>query len=97
MSECRWKYYDPQAGQQYLGLFHGDKSGHLMIYHNHQVVIIDFKVTSDRSYSYLANNHIHTFNVIKNMNDFSYRLDRVQMTKKKSYSEPFSKLFSLFF
>jgi len=41
-----------------VGLFHGNKTGHLLIYCNARVVFIDFKVRNSKKYSFFINDEL---------------------------------------
>lgn len=75
MSECRWTYYDPTGGPQTLGLYHGDQSGHVMIYLNEKVVLIDFMVHQSKSYSFIVNENLLKLNLNKRNGKFSYNFE----------------------
>jgi hypothetical protein len=55
MSQSLWTYYDPCHGKQTVGVYHGDDSGHLVVYCNNKIVMIDFKVKQSKSYSFFIN------------------------------------------
>lgn len=72
MSQWRWTFYDPHEGTQTLGLYHGEESGHVMIYLNHKVVVIDFMVHESKSYSLVVNDLLVKLILKKNNGLFSY-------------------------
>ncbi len=72
MSQWRWTFYDPHEGTQTLGLYHGEESGHVMIYLNQQVVIIDFMVHQSKSYSIVVNDLLVKLNLKESNGLFSY-------------------------
>lgn len=84
MSECRWTYYDPTGGPQTLGLYHGDHSGHVMIYLNEKVVLIDFMVHSSKSYSFIVNENLLKLNLNKKNGKFSYIFEGKRIDEKPS-------------
>ncbi|MFT4566419.1 MAG: hypothetical protein ACI9FN_001375 [Saprospiraceae bacterium] len=83
MSESRWTFYDPQAGTQTIGIYHGDKSGHVIVYHDNNVMIIDFEIFQSKTYSITFNNSLITLSIEQDGNGFSYSFDRESL-----YSEP---------
>ena len=89
MSECRWTYYDPSGGRQTLGLYHGDRSGHVMIYLNEKVVLVDFKVHHSKSYSFMVNENLLKLNLDKKNGKFKYKFEGTRITNEAS---PISKL-----
>ena len=75
MSESRWTFYDPQAGTQTLGIYHGDKSGHVVVYHNSNVVIIDFEIFQTKTYSIQFNNSLITLSIEQEGSGYGYSFD----------------------
>jgi hypothetical protein len=98
MSQYGWTFYNPIGGTQNLGLYHGDNSGHVMVYLNHKVVIVDFKVYESKSYSLILNEELIKINLNQSNGKFSYHLERTpQITShnpmermKKFFGFPFS-------
>lgn len=58
MSETRWSFYEPLSGSNTIGLYHGNESGHVVVYHNSQVVIVDFLIKKSKSYTIYINEHL---------------------------------------
>ena len=58
MSQFTWTYIDDDDTLHRVGLFHGDHTGHLMIYCNTRIVVIDFGVTSSKNYSFFINDEL---------------------------------------
>jgi len=75
MSEFRCTYYDPSIGTQTLGLYHGEDSGNVVIYHNSNVLLIDFKVHQPKSYSFMVNENLVKFDVVKNDGKYDYKFE----------------------
>ena len=93
MSETRWTYYDPQQGIQALGLYHGEDSGNVVIYHNWDVVMVDFMVHQSKTYSFMVNQSLLRLNLQKKNGKFKYKFEREQIQEEQSI--PLSqKLFS---
>lgn len=82
MSESRWTYYDPAQGTQLLGLYHGQDSGNVVIYHNYNVLIVDFKVHQPKSYSFMVNENLVKLNVLKENGKFNYKFEATQIKEK---------------
>jgi len=75
MSEARWTFYDPQSGPQTMGLYHGDQSGHVVVYHNGNVVVIDFEILDSKSYSIQFNDSLVTIGIEREGNTFDYSFE----------------------
>jgi hypothetical protein len=89
MSEKRWTYYDPIQGQQFIGLYHSHSSGHVMVYHNQQVILIDFSVLRDKSYSFLLNDHVYKLSIAKNSDNYAYEFSSAEESATKNWMERF--------
>jgi Fas apoptotic inhibitory molecule (FAIM1) len=53
-----WSYLDHQGRHHKIGLYHGDSSGHLMIYCDLKVVKIDFGVKAPKTYSFFIEDEL---------------------------------------
>lgn len=58
MAQVNWVYLDDQGGRHRVGLYHGDRSGHLMIHANRRVVQIDFSVLESKTYSFFIEDEL---------------------------------------
>lgn len=72
MSQSLWTYYDPSHGKQTVGVYHGDDSGHVVVYCNNRVVMIDFKVKQSKSYSFYINKCLIELNLKKTDESFDH-------------------------
>ncbi|MCB0654428.1 MAG: hypothetical protein KDC85_24320 [Saprospiraceae bacterium] len=72
MAQFRWSYLSPQGKRHIVGIFHGERTGHLMIYVNSKVVQIDFKVFEDKLYSFFIDEELCEVSVEKKGERFSY-------------------------
>jgi hypothetical protein len=72
MSQFKWSYLSPQGKQYVVGLFHGPRTGHLMIYVNSKVVQVDFKVYNDAVYSFFIDEDLCEVTLEKKENTFHY-------------------------
>ena len=97
MSECRWIYYDPTGGAQTLGLYHGENSGHVMIYLNEKVVLIDFMVHNSKSYSFVVNEHLLKLNLQKENGKFQYGFEGKHVREEITPVQKMRSFFSFLF
>ncbi len=74
MCEKRWTYFDPHLGQQFIGLYHSHVSGHVMMYHNQNVFLIDFGILADKEYSFFINDQMYRMQIKKKNEAFDYSL-----------------------
>jgi hypothetical protein len=58
MAQMNWVYLDRSGGRHRVGLYHGDSSGHVVLYANLRVVQIDFSVKDTRSYSFFIEDEL---------------------------------------
>ncbi len=58
MAQVNWVYLDDRGGQHRVGLFHGDRTGHLLIHCNMKVVQIDFSVLETKTYSFFIEDEL---------------------------------------
>ena len=72
MSEARWTFYDPHSGPQTMGLYHGDQSGHVVVYHNNSIIVVDFEILESKTYSIHFNDSLITLGIEREGNQFDY-------------------------
>ncbi len=58
MAQVNWVYLDDRGGRHRVGLFHGDRTGHLLIHCNMKVVQIDFSVLETKTYSFFIEDEL---------------------------------------
>lgn len=72
LAQFNWTYL-ADAGRQYnVGLFHGDKTGHLLVYLNAKIIIIDFQVLETKSYSFFIEEELCKIEVERQGERFAY-------------------------
>lgn len=73
MAQFQWIYLDDSGGRHQVGIYHGDRSGHLLIHCNRRVVQIDFSVKEDRVYSFFIEDELCEVSLKREKNGlFSY-------------------------
>lgn len=72
MAQLGWVYLDPQGGQHRIGLYHGDKTGHLLIHCNMRVIQFDFSVKESRNYSFFIEDELCELSILKEHGSYSY-------------------------
>ena len=84
MSQFTWTYIDDDGDRHRVGLFHGDNTGHLMVYCNTRIVIIDFYVTTSKNYSFFINDELCDIAIEENDGKFSYgfKVDEITDTPR---------------
>jgi len=84
MSQMTWTYLGDNGAQHKIGLFHGDTTGHLLIYCDDQIVVIDFSVLSSRNYSFFIDDELCDLEVEEKDGKFLYgfKVDEVTDTPR---------------
>ncbi len=74
MGQLRWTYLDDGGAHYNVGLFHGDKSGHVMLYVNSSIVLIDFSILDTKKYSLYIGEELCDVILEKKDGNFAYGL-----------------------
>ena len=80
MSQITWTYVDDDGYPHKVGLFHGDNSGHLLVYCNTRIVVIDFSVLASKNYSFFINEELVDLAIEEKEGKFSYGFTIDQIT-----------------
>ena len=75
MSQFNWTYLAPSGKKHQIGLFHGDRTGHVVIHCNSKVVLIDFKVFETKSYSIFIEDELCEIGIERQDGHFAYGFD----------------------
>ncbi len=75
MGQFNWTVLGQQGKQYRVGIYHGDKSGHLMIHCNSKVVLVDFSVKESKDYSFFIDDEFFVLEVEKQDGQFLYGLE----------------------
>lgn len=79
MAQIGWVYLDDFGGQHRVGLYHGDRTGHVLLHCDLRVVQVDFSVKESRVYSFFVEDELCEVHIFKEKNGFSYEF---QVNKK---------------
>lgn len=84
MSQFTWTYIADNGYRHRVGLFHGDNTGHLMIYCNMRIVVIDFNVTATKNYSFFIEDELCDIAVEEQDGKFAYgfKVDEITDTPR---------------
>ena len=84
MSQFSWTYIGDNGYRHRVGLFHGDNTGHLMIYCNMRIVVIDFNVTSTKNYSFFIEDELCDIAIEEEDGKFKYgfKVDEITDTPR---------------
>lgn len=87
MAQFAWNVH-PEGGRPWkIGLFHGDDTGHVMLYCNNVVTQVDFSVRDSRVYSLMLDDELCQVLIDKQSDgSFTYdcKLDEEKMAAKKA-------------
>lgn len=99
MAQLNWVFLDDFGGRHKVGLYHGDRTGHVMIHCNLKVVQIDFSVKDTKMYSFFIEDELcevilekrkdgsfaYEFRVNKRVDTPRNRIRRVEEGKNRKY------------
>lgn len=72
MAQTQWTYHGPSGRSYHVGLYHGDDSGHVIIYCNNNIMTIDFNVQEDKSYSFYLEKDLCELSLSQRGDGFDY-------------------------
>lgn len=84
MAQLNWTYV-ADSGQQYrVVLYHGGRSGHVLVTVNQKVSIVDFYVRDTKTYQILLEDELFLLELVKEPNGFEYAfvIDKVADTDR---------------
>src|SRR5688572_17001711 len=84
MSQMTWTYIADDGARYNVGLFHGDNTGHLLVYCNARIVVIDFSVRASKNYSFFINDELCDLVIEEKDGQFLYgfKVDEVTDTAR---------------
>lgn len=76
MAQLSWLYADNAGSHYNIGLYHGSESGHVMVYCNGSIVIVDFSIKKqDKNYSFYVGEEFFELGLNNGEDDqYSYEL-----------------------
>lgn len=72
MNQLQWKYTGNYGKPYEVALAHGEESGHLVIYCNTNILVIDFKVLDSKKYSFFIDDELVDLSIEKTGEGFEY-------------------------
>ncbi len=74
MGQQVWEM-DSITGEHYtLGLYHGEDTGHVMIYMNNEIFLIDFNILESKIYQFFIGHEFMKLSITKKEQNFEYHL-----------------------
>ncbi len=80
MSQMTWTHIADDGSRHQVGLFHGNKTGHVLVYCNARIIVIDFNVSSSKNYSFFINDQLFDLAIEEHDGKFSYGFKSDQIT-----------------
>jgi hypothetical protein len=74
MGQYNWTLLDDFGNRFKVGIYHGDRSGHVMVHCNKKIMIIDFNVLQSKKYSFFLGHEFCELDVIKEASSYRYTL-----------------------
>lgn len=72
MAQFNWLYLGDNGRQYNVGLFHGDRTGHLMVLCNSRIVLIDFSVKQSKDYSFFIDDELFELSIEGKSGHYAY-------------------------
>ncbi len=72
MNRFNWTYLSDNGKRYHVGIMHGAESGHLLVYCNSNIILIDFEVLEDKSYSFFIDEQLCEISIERKGKDFLY-------------------------
>jgi hypothetical protein len=74
MAQVFWQIPNKSGPDYELGLFHGEQSGHLLLYCGNRILRIDFSVNQPKTYSFFLGETMFELNITTTGTDKQYEL-----------------------
>ena len=72
MSQLSWTLLDDFGHQYEIGLYHGDRSKHLLIHINKRPIVVDFNIKETKEYVFYVGHELCELKIEKEENQFIY-------------------------
>ncbi|NNE30470.1 MAG: hypothetical protein HKN16_12600, partial [Saprospiraceae bacterium] len=72
MNRFNWTYIADNGTRHHVGLMHGPRSGHLLVYYNSKIIIIDFQILENKTYSFFIEDELCELSIERKKNQFYY-------------------------
>lgn len=75
MAQFNWTYVSDTGRQHIVGLFHGERTGHLLVHCNSRILLIDFHVLQSKDYSFFIDEELFNLHLERKDNRFFYNFE----------------------
>ncbi len=96
MPQLNWTYYSLAGTRHLIEMYHGDDSGHLILFVNGEIIKIVFSQVEDTTHSFIIDQQMIEFKMTKSGENFEYEVTpqtRESMGLKTKKEPTFSKHF----
>jgi len=93
MAQLNWKYYSLTGIPYTIDMYHGDDSGHLIIFVNSEIVTINFNQKETKTYNFYIENQLVELEIDNSEGTYNYtltpqKLDQ-EISKEKTFDHHF--------
>lgn len=74
MNNSKWAFLDDNGARHVIGLMHSPRSGHLVIYINKRVSVVDFSILKSKTYTLFINEEMIHIEISLENNAYSYSM-----------------------
>ncbi len=75
MNRFNWTYIADKGIKHHVGLMHGAESGHLLVYCDAKIILIDFEILEDKTYSFFIDEQLCEISIEKISGQFYYSFE----------------------
>ncbi len=75
MNRFNWTYLADQGKKHHVGLMHGAESGHLLVYCDAKIILIDFEILEDKTYSFFIDEQLCEISIERINGQFYYSFE----------------------
>ena len=75
MNRFNWTYLADQGKRHHVGLMHGAESGHLLVYCDARIILIDFEILEDKTYSFFIDEQLCEISIERINGQFYYSFE----------------------
>ena len=75
MNRFNWTYVADKGVKHHVGLMHGAESGHLLVYCDAKIILIDFEILEDKKYSFFIDEQLCEISIEKIKGQFYYSFE----------------------
>jgi len=93
MAQLNWRYYSLSGIPYSIDMYHGDDSGHLIIFVNSEIILINFTQKESKKYNFYIENQLVELDIEKNNNTYNYTLTpqnlQAEIPEEKTFDHHF--------